>query len=75
MATVLYVLSETIRNLGILIQPVMPEAAARMLDQLEIAADARTFAHLGPDHALTPGTALPKPSPVFPRYVDDTAES
>lgn len=75
MATVLYVLAETIRNLGILIQPIMPEAAARMLDQLEIDPDARTFAHLGPDHALQPGTAMPKPSPVFPRFVDDTAES
>ena len=71
MGTVLYVLAETIRHLGILIQPVMPQSATNMLDQLDIAPDARSFAHLGPDHALTAGTALPKPSPVFPRYVDE----
>lgn len=73
MATVLYVLAETIRHLGILIQPIMPEAAAHMLDQMAIAPDSRSFAHLGPDHALVAGTALPKPEPVFPRYVDEDA--
>jgi len=75
MATVLYVLAETIRHLGILIQPIMPDAAAQMLDQLAIGEDARTFAHLGPAHALTAGTALPKPAPVFPRYVDEETAS
>ena len=71
MATVLYVLAETIRRLAILAQSVTPGAAARMLDQIAIAEDARDFAHLGPDHALVPGTALPKPEGVFPRYVDE----
>jgi len=75
MATVLYVLAETIRHLGILIQPIMPDAAAQMLDQLAIDEDARTFAHLGPNHALTAGSPLPKPAPVFPRYVDEDAAS
>ena len=75
MATVLYVLAETIRHLGILIQPIMPDAAAQMLDQLAIGEDARTFAHLGPAHALTAGTSLPKPAPVFPRYVDEETAS
>jgi len=73
MQTVLYTLAETIRHLAILIQPVMPEAAANMLDQLEISADKRDFSHFGPDHALAAGTALPKPSPVFPRFVDEEA--
>ena len=71
MATVLYVLAETIRRLAILAQPVTPGAAGRMLDQLAVAEDARDFAHLGPDHALAPGAALPKPEGVFPRYVDE----
>ncbi len=73
MQTVLYVLAETIRHLGILIQPVMPDAAANMLDQLAVDADSRSFDHLGPDHALTVGTDLPKPSPVFPRFVEEEA--
>jgi methionyl-tRNA synthetase len=76
MATVLYVLAETIRRLAILAQPVVPDAAARMLDQLAVPADRRSFADLGDDAALAAGTALPKPQGVFPRFVEaDAAES
>ncbi len=71
MATVLYVLSETVRQLAILCQPVMPGAMAKMLDQLGVAEDARLFAHLGEAGALTPGAELPKPEGVFPRYVEE----
>ncbi len=67
MAAVLYTLMETIRHLAILMQPVTPGAAGRMLDQLGVAADARDFARLGPAGALAPGAALPAPEPVFPR--------
>ncbi len=74
MQTVLYVLAETIRHLAILIQPVMPDAAENMLDQLAVDADARSFANLDSNHALTAGKELPKPSPVFPRFVDEEAE-
>ncbi|MBI3515438.1 MAG: methionine--tRNA ligase [Proteobacteria bacterium] len=69
MATVLYVLSDVIRHLGILVQPFMPGAAAKILDQLALAGDARGFDRLGPNHALAAGRALPAPAPVFPRYV------
>ena len=71
MATVLYVLAETIRHLALLTQPVMPDSSARLLDQLAIPADARDFAALGEGHALKPGTPLPAPQGVFPRYVED----
>ncbi len=71
MATVLFVLADVIRRLAILVQPIMPDAASAMLDQLAIAEDDRTFAALGADPAVVPGAELPKPSPVFPRYVDD----
>jgi methionyl-tRNA synthetase len=67
MATVLYVLAETIRHLAILVQPFMPGSAGKMLDQLAVPVDARDFAHLGPRHALRAGVALPKPEGVFPR--------
>jgi methionyl-tRNA synthetase len=70
MATVLYVAAETIRQLAILAQPVTPEAAAKMLDQLAAATDARDFSALGEGGRLTPGHALPMPEPVFPRFVD-----
>jgi len=71
MATVLYVVLETVRHLAILTQPVMPDAMARLLDQLGQADDARSFADL--DEALAPGTALPEPQGVFPRYLDESA--
>jgi methionyl-tRNA synthetase len=68
MRTVLWVLAETIRRLAILTQPFMPDASAKLLDQLAIAADARDFAAL--DSALVAGTALPAPQGVFPRLVE-----
>ena len=71
MATVLYVLAETIRQLGILVQPVMPDSGARILDLVAAAPDARDFAAL--PKRLAPGTALPPPAPVFPRYVEAEA--
>jgi hypothetical protein len=37
------------------------------------AEDARDFAHLAGEHALVPGTALPAPQGVFPRYVEAEA--
>jgi methionyl-tRNA synthetase len=71
MATVLYVLAETIRHLAILTQPVMPEASARILDLLAVPADARGFDRLGSGtEGLVPGTPLPPPQGVFPRHVE-----
>ncbi len=71
MATVLYVLAEAIRHLGLLVQPFMPQSAAKILDQLSIGDRDRDFTSLGPDHALVSGAALPKPQGVFPRFVDE----
>jgi methionyl-tRNA synthetase len=73
MATVLYVLAETIRNLAILLQPVTPGAASKILDQLALPPGARDFAHLGESGALIPGTRLPKPEGVFPRLAEEPA--
>ena len=73
MGTVLYVVCEVVRHLAITVQPVMPTAAAAMLDQLAVGDDARDFAARGPAHGLAAGTTLPKPQPVFPRHVDDEA--
>ena len=75
MATVLYVLAETIRHLGILTQPFMPDSCGRILDQLAVPQGARSFDVLGEKGRLIPGTALPKPEGVFPRYVEDDAEA
>ena len=64
--TVLYTTLEAVRIAAILTQPVMPASAGALLDQLGQAADARDFAALGT--RIAPGTALPAPSGVFPRY-------
>ncbi|MCM1011620.1 MULTISPECIES: methionine--tRNA ligase [unclassified Brevibacterium] len=132
MATVLWVTIEVVRIVSILIQPVMPESAGRILDLLgvptgvaeagakvlptavesgsgaevmdtvsagaavgvvagagvaaagiapsfaeeaegSVAAadiDPRSFAAI--DYPLVPGTPLPKPEPVFPKFVEET---
>ena len=69
MATVLYVLAETLRRVALLVQPFMPQAMGRLLDQLAIPGNERDFAAF--DVALKPGTALPAPEGLFPRYVED----
>ena len=68
MNTVLYVLAEVIRHLGILTQPFMPEASMRILDQLAVPKDQRNFKVLGPSGALEALTQLPVPKAVFPRF-------
>jgi methionyl-tRNA synthetase len=70
MGTVLYVTAEAVRQVAILAQPAMPEACGKLLDQLAIPAEARDFSHLGEAGRLQPGATLPKPEPVFPRYVE-----
>jgi len=70
MGTVLYVTAETVRQVAILAQALTPEAAGKLLDQLAVPADARDFAHLGAAGRLPAGVELPKPQPVFPRFVE-----
>ena len=72
--TVLYVTAEVLRQIAILAQPVMPSSAARLLDLLGVPAEARDFARLGGTTRLAPGTTLPPPAPIFPRYVEPKAE-
>jgi len=70
METVLFVLGETIRNIALVLQPFMPASMEKMLGLLDIAADQRSFEFAGAEHALKPGTALPAPEGVFPRFID-----
>ncbi|OZD01102.1 methionine--tRNA ligase [Rhodococcus sp. 06-235-1A] len=64
MATVLYVTIEVLRIVSILAQPVMPDSASRILDLL--GAQNREFTDIAT--RSVPGTALPAPTPVFPKY-------
>ncbi|MFA4994373.1 MAG: methionine--tRNA ligase [Bdellovibrionales bacterium] len=75
METVLYVLAEALRYIGILLQPFMPQSAGKLLDQLAVPENARDFAHLTDAYALKSGTALPAPQGLFPRFVEEKDES
>ncbi|MGE0281072.1 MAG: methionine--tRNA ligase [Rhizobiaceae bacterium] len=72
METVLWTTAETVRRVAILAQPAMPGSTAKLLDLLAVPADKRTFANVGNADALAPGTPLPPPQGVFPRYVEPT---
>ena len=67
--TVLYITCEVVRIAALLVQPVMPESAGKLLDLLGQRDDHRTFAAIGA--RLAPGTVLPPPTGVFPRYQVD----
>jgi methionyl-tRNA synthetase len=69
METVLYVTAEVLRIVGILIQPYVPDSAAKLLDLLSVEDDARDFSSIGA--RLVSGTALPAPAPIFPRFVEE----
>jgi len=66
--TVMWVLAETIRYVTLLVQPFMPVSAGKILDQLAVPAEERTFAFF--DKSLVPDTQLPAPQGVFPRFVE-----
>lgn len=71
MGDVLWVLAEILRQVAILIQPVMPEASVQMLDQLGVDEGDRRFENLGADQRLKGGWQMEKPTPIFPRFVDE----
>jgi len=71
MRTVLGVLFAAIRDLAIAIQPIIPASAAKLLDQMGVPADERSFAALEDsswyDRLRTSGFRLSQPAPLFPR--------
>ncbi|WP_046863435.1 methionine--tRNA ligase [Microvirga massiliensis] len=70
MATVLYVTAEILRAIGILIQPFIPGAAAKLLDLLAVPEAERSIDRVGPSNRLAPELPLPAPQPIFPRWVE-----
>ena len=65
MNVVLYCLLESIRQIGILIQPIMPNSANKILDIFGLDASQRFFNKLG--SKLLVGTDLIKQDVMFPR--------
>jgi methionyl-tRNA synthetase len=72
---VLAVTLEVLRIVGIMAQPVIPTAAAKLLDLLAAPADRRSFADVGPGGRLAATRTLPTPAPIFPRYVEVDGEA
>jgi methionyl-tRNA synthetase len=73
MQTVLYVTLEVLRIVAILAQPVMPSAMAKLLGSLgQPEGGARQFTAI--PVPIAPGTELPAPVPVFPKY-EEPAEA
>ena len=68
MNSVLYVLCTTLRTIGIVLQPFMPEIMAKLLDYLGLG-DNRALTIL--DTPLAEGTPLPVPAGLFPRIVEE----
>lgn len=66
MKVVLYVLMEVLRHVAILYQPIIPESANKILDQLTVPENERTFDHLDTS-PIKFGTPISKPEGVFPR--------
>ena len=74
MGEVLAVLAETIRQAAILVQPVMPGSASKILDQLGVADGQRGFDMLAGAGRIAAGVEISKPEPVFPRFVEEEGE-
>ena len=69
MAEVLAATLDATRRIVMLAQPFMPESCAKLLDQLGVASDARSFSDFNTPVAA--GTELPAPAGVFPRITLD----
>ncbi|WP_332810516.1 methionine--tRNA ligase [Sphingomonas sp.] len=71
MQSVLATLYAAIRDLAIAILPVIPASAGRLLDQMGIAAEERTYAALADEQRYSrlaaSGFRLQAPTPIFPR--------
>jgi methionyl-tRNA synthetase len=74
MRSILYVTAEVLRGIALMAQPVMPAAMEKLLNLLGIGPDERNFAATGAARRLQPGTPLPTPQAIFPRYVEPEGE-
>jgi methionyl-tRNA synthetase len=78
MNAVLATLLQSIRLLALAVQPIIPESASRMLDQLGVGENERSYLALSDgdwyDRQCSIGFILGTPSPIFPRLELPTEE-
>ncbi len=65
MKTVLYTLTECLRIIGIALQPIIPDSANKLLNQLNVSD--REMLHMNAQFAMQVGIDLPVPEGIFPR--------
>jgi methionyl-tRNA synthetase len=70
MNTILWTTAEVLRNVAIMAQPFIPQAAGKLLDLVAAAPDRRAFEAVGQGGQIAGGQPLPAPVPIFPRYVE-----
>ncbi len=71
MNTVLYVLAESLRVIGLVTQAFMPETIGKLLDQLSVIKPQRQLAWAKSEHALSGDITISKPEGLFPRYIEE----
>lgn len=72
--SVLFVLTELLRCVGIYLEPVLPQSSRRLLDQFNIPEELRSFESLTEANPLQlVGLTIPKPTPLFPRVIASVA--
>ncbi len=70
MEQTLYILSDMLRKIALLVRPFMPTSGDLLLDQLCVDSAQRTYAHY--DQWLDTETVLPVPTAIFPRIEKHT---
>ena len=70
MGEILAIMTEVIRNIAIFLQPIIPESANKILNQLKIPNNERTFNFSCGKYRLSKNITIEKPYPVFPRYFE-----
>ncbi len=71
MNTVLWVLAETVRNIAILLLPIIPASMQKILNHLSIDEEDRVFSKIGEKGQLACGIEIKKPTAIFPRYIKE----
>jgi methionyl-tRNA synthetase len=74
MESILYTTAEVLRQVGILVLPVMPKSGAKLLDLLGQGQDARSFSALGGGCRLRSCSPVPPPAGLLPRYVEEAGQ-
>ena len=72
--TILAVTLETLRLVGLMTQPFMPQSSSKLLDLLAVDPEHRDFSFVNATAQISAGVTLPAPQAIFPRYVESEGE-